>query len=541
MNAVMTFNRQMVSPNSDDVSLVAASVAGNKDAFAQIVGRYQALICSLAYSATGNLSQSEDLAQETFVTAWKQLGHLREPERLRSWLCGIARNLSNSAVRQRAREPLHGAETMETMDESPAVDLLPAEQAISNEEQAILWRSLEKIPETYREPLILFYREHQSIERVAAELELSEDAVKQRLSRGRKLLSEQVTAFVEGALKQSTPGRAFTVGVLAALPSFTASANAAALGVSAAKGGATAKAAGLTGLFGVLCSLPVAIFGNWVGYRMSLDLADSDPERRFIKTFYRRLVGSILGFFLGYGLLMYLGPGLQKTNPGLVTKLTLGLVLAHTIVTIALFTWVSRRQRQLVAALTPGQIARSPSPAREYLSQGQFLGLPFYHIRIGGGLAHQRKVVKGWIAAGDCAVGGLFAFGGLAIAPISIGGCAVGLFPFGGFALGLLALGGFSIGAWSFGGLALGWEAFGGCAVAWNAAVGGAAVAHNFALGGLAQAAQVNNETAAMFVRGNPFFYYGQMLLRHMAWMNLIWVVPMIVWWRAIRRHAGKR
>jgi len=51
---------------------------------------------------------------------------------------------------------------------------------------------LERIPATYREALILFYREEKSIERVAIELELSEEAVKQRLSRGRKLLQDEV-------------------------------------------------------------------------------------------------------------------------------------------------------------------------------------------------------------------------------------------------------------------------------------------------------------------------------------------------------------
>src|ERR1019366_8612407 len=94
----------------------------------------------------------------------------------------------------------------------------PPEQAISKEEEAILWRSLERIPEIYREPLVLFYREHQSIEAVAQNLELSEDTVKQRLSRGRKLLHEQVLAFIEGALERTKPGKSFTLGVIAALP-----------------------------------------------------------------------------------------------------------------------------------------------------------------------------------------------------------------------------------------------------------------------------------------------------------------------------------
>src|ERR1700733_4519698 len=201
-----------------DTDLVSESVAGNRDAFGQIVSRYQSLVCSLAYSATGNLSQSEDLAQETFVTAWRQLADLREREKLRAWLCGIARNLINNFLRKSGREPSHRAESLKKISESHSPERLPIENTISNEEAAILWRSLERIPEIYREPLVLFYRQHQSIEAVAQSLELSEDAVKQRLSRGRKLLQEEVAAFVEGALRQSAPGQAFAGTVLSALP-----------------------------------------------------------------------------------------------------------------------------------------------------------------------------------------------------------------------------------------------------------------------------------------------------------------------------------
>jgi DNA-directed RNA polymerase specialized sigma24 family protein len=74
----------MSTATRNDAELVGESLSGNRNAFEQIVSRYQSLVCSLAYSATGSLSQSEDLAQETFVTAWKQLADLREPGKLRA-------------------------------------------------------------------------------------------------------------------------------------------------------------------------------------------------------------------------------------------------------------------------------------------------------------------------------------------------------------------------------------------------------------------------------------------------------------------------
>src|SRR5690242_21733085 len=96
-----------------DSELVTQSLAGYRDAFGRIVSRYQTLLCSLAYSATGSLSQSEDLTQETFVTAWRQLANLREPEKLRSWLCRISRNLTYDALLRQGREPVHKAESLQ--------------------------------------------------------------------------------------------------------------------------------------------------------------------------------------------------------------------------------------------------------------------------------------------------------------------------------------------------------------------------------------------------------------------------------------------
>jgi RNA polymerase sigma factor (sigma-70 family) len=543
MRCMMTTSMTMAA-EMPDAELVEQSLDGNRDAFGRIVSRYQSLICSLAYSATGSLGQSEDLAQETFITAWKHLRHLRERNKLRAWLCGIARNRINNSLRREGRQPLREAEPLEAIHESPATEPLPLDQTITNEEAAILWRSLERVPEIYREPLILFYREHQSIESVADALDLTEDAVKQRLSRGRKLLQDQVLAFVEGALQRTAPGKAFTVGVLMALPAFTLSAKAATVGATAVKGTATAKAAGFTGILSSVLGVFLVVFGNYVGYRMSIDAAHSDKEREYIRSFYRRLVACIVGFGVGFALVMLLAVRFIETNHLLVTALVISSVAAYLIAIAVLTIWSSKRRRELHAEYSPEEMAviSSGKPAYEYLSQIHFLGMPLVHIRIGGGIAMQRKVVKAWIAVGDCAIGGLFAFGGMAIAPFSMGGLAVGILPFGGCAVGVAAIGGFALGGWAWGGLALGWQAFGGCALALNAAVGGAAIARGFAEGGFAQAAQANNELADHFVRSQPFFRWSQTLSNYAIWINLVWVLPMIFWWRIIvkNRRTGE-
>src|SRR5438552_554368 len=65
-----------------DSDLVAASRQGDREAFGRIVRKYQGLVSGLIYSACGDLSASEDIAQETFLAAWKSLSGLREPQNL---------------------------------------------------------------------------------------------------------------------------------------------------------------------------------------------------------------------------------------------------------------------------------------------------------------------------------------------------------------------------------------------------------------------------------------------------------------------------
>jgi RNA polymerase sigma factor (sigma-70 family) len=259
-----------------DRELVSRSLEGDRDAFSLIVSRYQNLICSLAYSAMGNLGQSEDAAQETFITAWKHLRQLREPERLRQWLCGIARNLVRKHLRREGREAASLGESLDSVAETVSSEASPAEHTISKEEEAILWRALEQIPETYREALVLYYREHQSMTAVAESLNLTEDAVKQRLSRGRKLLHREVVSFVEGALGRTAPGQAFSGAVVASLPATSASwaAAATAKGATAAKSGWLTVLGPLLGIFG-------GMFAHWLVVRFSPNLKERQAKKRF--------------------------------------------------------------------------------------------------------------------------------------------------------------------------------------------------------------------------------------------------------------------
>ncbi len=530
--------KTMANTANNDAELVHGTLAGNRDAFGQIVSRYQSLICSLAYSATGSLGQSEDLAQETFITAWKHLGHLRERDKLRAWLCGIARNRINNFLRREGRQPIRAAEPLENIPDAPSPGPLPGEQTISNEEQAILWRSLERIPHLYREPLVLFYREHQSVETVAEKLELTEEAVKQRLSRGRKMLQEEVLSFVEGALERTNPGKVFTLAVLAAIPSMTISAKAATIGATAIKGTAGAKAAGALGVFSIVLTPLLAIWGNYSNYRMNMDEAQSDLERWHIKALFRRSLILTLALTAAYSIPLYLACQGQSDR-ALFWSTLAGATFAIYFLTLLIFGLASLpgRRRYLFELLKKEYKGEYPPSAYEYRSPLSLFGLPLLHVRIGDRFDVVRGPVKAWIAIGSSyAVGVIFASGGLAIAPLSFGGIAIGLLPFGAVAIGMLAIGCCGLGFWSSGALAVGWQAYGGNAIASNAAVGGVVFARDFALGGIAHAAQANTEAARQFVQSDLFFRFALAAANHPILMMLAWILPLALQSRIIRR-----
>jgi RNA polymerase sigma factor (sigma-70 family) len=524
----MTTSQSLPAAAFNDAECVSGSLAGDRAAFARIVTQYQSLVCSLAYSATGDLRRSEELAQETFLIAWRKLRDLREADKLRPWLCGIARHLIGTALRRQGREPTHAAEPLESARAVPAPGPSPLEAAVSGEEAVILWRSLERIPEMYREPLILFYRESESTERVAEILDLSPDTARQRLSRGRKLLQEEVTAFVEGALRRSAPGVPFTTGVLSALPIAGASAGAAALAASA-KGGGVAKAATALGWAGVAVGPVLSLVGGYFGYRLSMASAQSEEERRFVKKFTRGLWASIIGTWLViFPVLMIWGEALVLRHQWLLFLLMNLTFLALLALMRRTRASIERQQPRFAAARAVTGSVRSGGWT--YRSRQSFLGLALVNIQLTSDLAASQEPVCGWIAIGGSAIGGLFAFGGMAIAPISLGGLALGGIAIGGCSGGLLAAGGFAAGIWAFGGMAEGWQAAGGLVLGWKAAIGGLACAHDFAVGGMVHALHANDAAARDFVQ-RQFFYRNPKTARALLWWGpaLVWLPPLLI------------
>ena len=477
------------------------------------------------FCGRGSLAASEDLAQETFINAWRRLNELREPGKLRQWLCGIVRNLAANSVRREIRRG--GApESLEAVADEVSPEADPATQAVTHEEETLLWRALAGIPENYREPMVLFYREDQSVAEVASGLDLSEAVVRQRLSRGRTMLRAEMAAVVESALTRTRPTRAFTAGVLGALtlgPASQASAAGSAAPVAVAAAKSLLGSAGAGPILGPIGGLLTA----WLSSKIVGLTARSEPERASIARSFVRAMSFTLPMIVLLLGLVYLGLRVFPTSAWFfasVTTIWTGVLLA------GLFRVSAQGEREIsriraetgteddawASELAKRGLSLPGTTHRE--SKARFLGLPLYcysssWLDMG---RHQSSAARAWIAIGDVAISPLLAIGGLAIAPVAFGGLSVGVISVGGAAIGLLAIGS----------IAAGWYAFGPLAVAWKAAAGGVAIAHDFAVGGLARAVEANTAAAADWFRAQWFtpvvgFFVGRVAI----WLIVLSIV----------------
>jgi RNA polymerase sigma-70 factor (ECF subfamily) len=174
-----------MSPLADG-DLVRQAQRGDRDAFAELFTRYEGRIFGYVYRMVGDRAWAEDLTQEAFIRAHQHLGRLGPPYDFKSWLYRIAGNLALDGLRRHRREvPLADWDSgaPELVDTRSAVD--PEQQVRQAERRAAVWRTLHRLPDTYRQALLLRELEGLSYQEMAAVMGVSLDNVRVILHRAR--------------------------------------------------------------------------------------------------------------------------------------------------------------------------------------------------------------------------------------------------------------------------------------------------------------------------------------------------------------------
>ncbi len=185
-----------------DAELVASALTGSQDAFRELVVRFERPVFSLIARMVQDSGTAEDLAQETFVKAYRSLRSYDPSRKLSSWLFKIAHNTTIDHLRRHAPETvsLEAPPDEEgrgglaaVLTDSSAED--PSAAAERRDMARSLERAVARLRPEYRESVVLFYIEGASYQEICEATGLPLGTVKTNLHRARKELAQEMTAM----------------------------------------------------------------------------------------------------------------------------------------------------------------------------------------------------------------------------------------------------------------------------------------------------------------------------------------------------------
>lgn len=184
---------------------IAEAKAGDKEAFSNLVEKYQKPVYSVCYRMLGTPTAAEDAAQEAFIRAYKALDRY-DPERsFATWLLSIASNYSIDQIRKRKVTILSMDSEKHAWLAPPDPGPSPEKAALEREKQALIQEILTELNETDRAAVVLQFWHDYSYEEIAETLDLSTSAVKSRLFRARRLLAEKWQEMQAESISSTTP------------------------------------------------------------------------------------------------------------------------------------------------------------------------------------------------------------------------------------------------------------------------------------------------------------------------------------------------
>lgn len=193
----------------DEAQMIASILAGNSQAFHELIRPYERSVYVMALSLLKNEADAEDAAQEAFLKAYRNLKGFRAEAKFSTWLISIVLNEARSRLRRKS------AVKMESLDEpqdeqghvSPALlrdwREIPSEAVERGEVRVLLQQAISDLPPIYREIFLLRDVEELSIDESATALGITVSAVKVRLHRARMMLQKKLAP----QLKQVNPKR----------------------------------------------------------------------------------------------------------------------------------------------------------------------------------------------------------------------------------------------------------------------------------------------------------------------------------------------
>ncbi len=187
----------------DDKDLVARCQQGSRDAFDELIRRYQRRVYTFAYRLTGNADDASDIAADTFVRLYTSIASFRGESSFATWLFRVVTNIYlDSRKRQRVRQTQSLDEMIE-LEESTVQRQIedtgptPHEVAEDHERTAALQAAITSLPEFQRTMVVMYHVNGMAYEEIAEALDLPIGTVKSRLNRARQALRRKLEPIRE--------------------------------------------------------------------------------------------------------------------------------------------------------------------------------------------------------------------------------------------------------------------------------------------------------------------------------------------------------
>jgi len=189
--------------DESDGAVVVRARSGDGDAFRQLVERHSRSVFRLAYRMTGNEHDAEDVVQETFLRAYKQLKNYESRSSFSTWLYRIASNYTLDLIRMRKRHAdKHDSDSEEgrpILDELAATAPAPDRLLFSNQVKDRVAAAMEELSDLERSAFVLRHFEGLSIEEIGGMLGTSLNATKHSIFRAVQKLRKRLEPLVAPA------------------------------------------------------------------------------------------------------------------------------------------------------------------------------------------------------------------------------------------------------------------------------------------------------------------------------------------------------
>lgn len=180
--------------------LIQRTRDGDVQAFHSLYDLYVGKVLNFAYRLTGSRETAEEVAQETFISVFKNVSSLKDPARFEPWLFMITRNYVYQAYRKR-RVPMVSTDETDEDDREiihlEAPDSSPEDLALKGELREVAQRIIDSLSLKYREAFVLAVIEGFSYQEVAEMLGRKIQSVKTDIHRARLMIRQQLARYLK--------------------------------------------------------------------------------------------------------------------------------------------------------------------------------------------------------------------------------------------------------------------------------------------------------------------------------------------------------